>query len=147
MDGEIEAGIRRLHDSGWGLVMAVTGGGASLPGWLLAVPGASRTVLEVIVPYHEDSLTQFLGHRPESFCSVGTSQELARRALERARWLLPGRPIAGLACTASLRSDRPKRGPHRFHASVCHAGRIETWSLTLTKEARSASRRKRWWPG
>ncbi len=137
MDAEIEAGIQRLHDSGWGLVMAVTGGGASLAGWLLAVPGASRTVLEVIVPYHEDSLTQFLGRRPESFCSVGSSQALARRALERARWLLPGRPIAGLACTASLRSDRPKRGPHRFHASVCHSGRIETWSLTLSKEARS----------
>ena len=103
MDAEIEAGIQRLHDSGWGLVMAVTGGGASLAGWLLAVPGASRTVLEVIVPYHEDSLTQFLGHRPESFCSVGTSQALARRALERARWLCrdgrwpawPARPACG----------------------------------------------------
>jgi Cytidylyltransferase-like len=145
MDAEIGAGIARLHDSGWGLVVAVTGGGAGLAGWLLAVPGASRTVLEVIVPYHEESLTQFLGRRPESFCSVATSQAMARRAVERARWLLASDaspkvglpPLAGVACTASLRSDRPKRGPHRFHASVCRGGQTETWSLTLTRDARS----------
>jgi len=148
MDTEIRTEIGRLHDSGWGLVMAVTGGGAGLAGWLLSVPGASRTVLEVIVPYHEESLAQFLGRHPESSCSVATSQAMARRALERARWLLPAaagsqtpvwerKGLAGVACTASLRSDRPKRGPHRFHASVCHSGQIQTWSLTLTKEVRS----------
>src|SRR5271166_821508 len=90
MDADIVASINRLHESGWGLVVAVTGGGAGFAGWLLAVPGASRTVLEVIVPYHEESLTQFLGHRPESFCSEATSLAMGRRALERARWLVPG---------------------------------------------------------
>jgi hypothetical protein len=44
--------------------------------------------------------------------------------------------VLGLACTASLRSDRPKRGPHRFHVSACRPDRSETWSLTLTKEGR-----------
>src|SRR5271166_6145759 len=108
MDADIVASINRLHESGWGLVVAVTGGGAGFAGWLLAVPGASRTVLEVIVPYHEEALAQFLGRRPESFCSVATSQAMARRARERARWLLPAaerKGVAGIACTASLRSD------------------------------------------
>ena len=141
MDTEIRTGIGRLHDSGWGLVVAVTGGGAGLAGWLLAVPGASRTVLEVIVPYHEESLTQFLGrssrvvlfrgHEPgDGKTGAGAGALAAAAGAGR-------KGLAGIACTASLRSDRPKRGPHRFHASVCHSGQTQTWSLTLTKEARS----------
>lgn len=137
MDEQIRDGIQRLHDSGWSYVLAVTGGGAGLAGWLLNVPGASRGVLEVVVPYHEESLCQFLGRRPESFCSASTAQLMARRALERARWLTPGGRLAGVACTASLRSDRPKRGSHRLHGALCHPGRTVAWSLTLTKEARS----------
>jgi hypothetical protein len=35
-----------------------------------------------------------------------------------------------------LRSDRPKRGDHRFHLSVCTDEQTTTYSLTLTKEAR-----------
>lgn len=137
MEEQVRERIERLHGSGWSYVLAVTGGGAGLAAWLLSVPGASRGVLEVVVPYHEEALCQFLGHRPESFCSAGTGERMARRALERARWLTPGRRVAGVGCTASLRSDRPKHGPHRFHAAVCHSGQTAVWSLTLTKEARS----------
>jgi hypothetical protein len=136
MDDEVRELIRAVHDSGWRLVLAATGGGAGLAAWLLAVPGGSRSVLEVVVPYAEESLGLFLGRQPASFCSTETSRLMARRALERARWLRTGEPVLGLACTASLRSDRPKRGPHRCHLSVCQPGRAETWSLTLTKEAR-----------
>src|SRR5271155_693836 len=110
MDEQVRARIEQMHGSGWSYVLAVTGGGAGLAAWLLGVPGASRGVLEVQVPYHEESLVQFLGRRPESFCSTATVRLLARRAQERARGLVPGRRVAGVACTASLRSDRPKRG-------------------------------------
>lgn len=105
--------------------------------WLLSVPGASRSILEAIVPYDENSLAAFLGHRPLSFCSLETAQAMARRALDRARWLAPGESVAGVACTAGLRSDRPKRGPHRLHIAVQTNQHASTYSLTLTKEARS----------
>lgn len=137
MDDQVRGRIEQLHNSGWSYVLAVTGGGAGLAAWLLSVPGASRGVLEVVVPYHEESLGQFLGCRPESFCSAQTARLLAHRALERARWLAAGRRLAGVACTASLRSDRPKRGPHRLHTAICRPGQMDSWSLTLTKEARS----------
>lgn len=137
MDAETRELIRAIHDSGWQLVLAATGGGAGLAAWLLSVPGGSRSVLEVVVPYAEESLSLFLGQRPASFCSAETSRAMAQRALERAGWLRPGERVLGLACTASLRSDRPKRGPHRFHVSVCQPGRSETCSLTLAKEARN----------
>src|SRR6185437_13691825 len=61
---------------------------------------------------------------------------MARRAGERAAWLALGQPVAGIACTASLRSDRPKHGDHRFHLAVQTRQHIRTYSLTLTKEAR-----------
>jgi hypothetical protein len=62
---------------------------------------------------------------------------MARRALDRARCLAPGRPAAGVACTASLATDRPKKGDHRLHLTVLTGcGRGGTWSLTLHKSAR-----------
>jgi hypothetical protein len=116
--------------------MALTGGGTGVAAWLLSVPGGSRTVLEIAVLYAEEALCDYLGRRPESFCSVATSSDMARRARERACYLSPGKQTLGVGCTASLRSDRPKRGEHRFHVSIHDGLRTVTHSLTLTKEAR-----------
>jgi nicotinamide mononucleotide (NMN) deamidase PncC len=137
MDAAIHRLIEALHASPHRLVLALTGGGTGAAALLLSVPGGSRTVLEVAVPYHEQALTDFLGRRPSSFCSADTSRIMAQRALDRARWLVPGDSVAGVGCTASLRSDRPKRGDHRFHLTIATGGQIATCSLTLTKEARS----------
>src|SRR5215472_14116754 len=136
MDAAIHRLIEALHASPHRLVLALTGGGTGAAAWLLSVPGGSRTVLEVAVPYSEPALCDFLGRRPDSFCSAETARLMARRALERARWLAPGSPVAGIACTASLRSDRPKRGDHRFHLAIQTLQRTSAYSLTLTKEAR-----------
>ncbi len=137
MNASLRALVSAIHNAGYRLVLAATGGGAGAAAWLLSVPGGSRSVLEVIVPYDERSLEEFLGHRPASFCSEETSRSMAQRALERARWLVPGQSVAGIACTASLRSDRPKRGDHRFHLAIQTDQHVSTYSLTLAKEARS----------
>lgn len=136
MDLQQHALISAFHAAGQRCVLAMTGGGAGAAAWLLAVPGASRSVLEVIVTYDERSLEDFLRHRPLSCCSAETARAMARRACERARWLAPGQPVAGIACTASLRSDRPKHGDHRFHLALQTCQHICTYSLTLAKEAR-----------
>jgi hypothetical protein len=129
--------IEAVHRSPFQFVLAVTGGGASAGGLLLSVPGGSRTVLEIVVPYHEHALADFLGHRPEQFCSAATGQVMAGRALERARALAPGMPVLGIGCTASLATDREKRGDHRFHLTVQHAsGRQTSYALVLQKGAR-----------
>jgi hypothetical protein len=103
---------------------------------LLNVPGASRALLEVLVPYHPQSLLEFLGHEPEQSCSSETSRAMATRSLVRAATLVPGQRVAGIACTASLATDRPKKGDHRFHLSIATTNGITTWSLTLNKGAR-----------
>jgi hypothetical protein len=117
-------------------VLALTGGGTQAAGWLLSIPGGSRTVLEVLVPYHDRALAEFLGRAPEQYCSPETALDMAGHAEQRARRLAPGEDVFGVACTASLATGRPKRGDHRFHLAVSGMGRTRTASLILTKGAR-----------
>lgn len=143
MDPQWHALISAFHSAGQPCVLAVTGGGTGAAAWLLSVPGGSRSILEVVVPYDERSLEEFLGQRPDSFCSQETARLMARRARERARWLAPGQTVAGISCTASLRSDRPKHGEHRFHIAIQTVQHTLTYSLTLTKEARPREEEER----
>jgi hypothetical protein len=136
MSDDLRELIARLHACPSKLVVAVTGGGASAIAWLLAVPGASRTVLETVVPYAQAALDAWLGGPPDSYCSAATSRRMARRGRDRAAWLAPGERAVGVACTASLRSDRPKKGDHRAHVAFATDDEVVTWSLTLAKERR-----------
>jgi hypothetical protein len=136
MDPATRQLIEAVHRAPGRCVLALTGGGASAAGFLLSVPGGSRTVLEVVVPYDEGALVDFLCRRPEHFCSAATAREMAVRALDRARWLAPGETVAGVGCTASLATDRPKRGEHRFHVTVQRGEDSHSSSLTLAKGAR-----------
>ena len=128
--------ITALHHAARPCVLAVTGGGSGAASALLGVPGASRTVLEVLVPYAEASLVDFLGFRPDSFCSTETAAAMAERAFARARHLAPAGDVIGVACTASLATDRPKKGEHRFYLALETFRSVTSLSLTLEKGAR-----------
>jgi hypothetical protein len=136
MDLAIRRLIEAIHAAPRRCVLAATGGGTQAIALLLAVPGGSRTILEAIVPYHEQAMLDFLGHRPDSFCSAETALAMAVRAHERARWLAPGEDVLGLGCTASLVTDRLKRGDHRLHVATHSALGSRIACLTMTKGAR-----------
>src|SRR4051812_43233954 len=70
MSDAVQDLIAALHDSPCKYAAALTGGGSGLAGRLLSVPGGSRTVLEIVVPYSEDALSDYLGVRLDSFCSA-----------------------------------------------------------------------------
>ncbi|HJT31167.1 MAG TPA: hypothetical protein VJ783_03795 [Pirellulales bacterium] len=134
--------IRQIHDAHAHMVLAVTGGGSQAIAALLEVPGASRTVLEAIVPYSPESLAAFLGARPEQSCSQRTARAMAMAAYQRALRYVMGeapapQPLAGVACTASLVSDRPKHGPHRVHVALQTATTTLAQSVELVKGRRS----------
>lgn len=130
--------IRQIHDSGRQLVVAVTGGGSGAISALLAVPGASRSVLEAIVPYSAAALVDWLRARPEQFCSDRTARAMAMAAYLRAQRLASGSaPVVGIGCTASLASDRPKRGDHRIHASWQSETTTHVADLVLAKGQRT----------
>ena len=128
--------VAGIHGAARKVVLAVAGGGSTAGAWLLAVPGASRTVLEVQVPYACEAVDDWLGGRPGSYCSAATAQQMARRARARAAWLAPGEAVVGLGCTASLRSDRPKKGDHRIHVALAASAGLVSLSLRLARDRR-----------
>jgi nicotinamide mononucleotide (NMN) deamidase PncC len=130
--------IARIHETLVMAVIVVTGGGAQAVADLLAVPGASRTLLEALVPYNEKSLEEFLGSPPVQAVSVDTAAALAQAAYRRATTLRENDsvPVIGLSCTAALVTDRPKKGDHRTHIGLCTAKQTRVYSLTLQKGAR-----------
>jgi hypothetical protein len=65
---------------------------------------------------------------------------MAMAAFMRARALAPEadpKMLLGASCTASLASDRPKRGEHRLHVAVQTADRSLSHSLVLAKGRRN----------
>ncbi len=62
---------------------------------------------------------------------------MARAAYARALELREGEePVVGLACTATIATDRPKRGDHRACVSVRDTSGTGTYELNLAKGAR-----------
>jgi nicotinamide mononucleotide (NMN) deamidase PncC len=129
--------IAAMHGSGRQVVLAITGGGSGAIVELLRVPGGSRLVLEAVVPYDPGALAAFLGVEPAQACSVETATAMARRARERAaRFASPGARLLGLGATASLASDRPKKGDHRCHIAVASGDATSVHSAVLAKGRR-----------
>lgn len=123
---------------------------------MLGEAGASRTVLEAKVPYAAASLAELLGGQPEQACSGATARAMAMAALQRALQLaLKAEPSAvgdadappadahaapsadqlfGFAATASLATDRAKRGPCRAHIAVQTLAQTSHAALALSGE-------------
>ena len=145
--------VAAVHDAPAKLVLAVTGGGNAAITDLLDVPGASRTVLEIVVPYAEPALQELLaGGRPgpspsanhradvdlaaAGAVSATTAEAMSVACLDRARHLAgEDGPLLGVACTAALVSDRPKRGDHRAHIAVASADGVAHRRVELDKGA------------
>jgi hypothetical protein len=129
--------IASMHASGRQVVLAITGGGSGAIAELLRVPGGSRLLLEALVPYDIGALAAFLGSDPAQASSAETAVAMAQRARERAASFAPtGAQLIGLGATASLVSDRPKRGEHRCHIAVDTGAGTQACSLVLAKGRR-----------
>lgn len=115
----------------------VTNGGSGAISAISSVPGASRVLLEGLVPYSSAALSDFLGSKPDQYVSDRTARSMAMKAYFRAKELADANNrLAGVACTASLQSDRPKRGPHRAHLAWQTAKSTASVSIELSKGAR-----------
>jgi nicotinic acid mononucleotide adenylyltransferase len=129
--------ISTLHASGRKVALAITGGGSGAVGALLRVPGGSRLLIEAQVPYDAAALATYLGFAPVQACSADTAIGMARSARGRATRLAPeGTGAIGLGATASLVSDRPHKGEHRFHIAFANAAGIAHCTGVLAKGRR-----------
>lgn len=129
--------IEKIHGTPHKAVVAVSGAGAQAVAWLLGVAGASRTILEVLVPYGRESMISFLGFEPKQSASAQTARDMARAAFRKAKSQLEdGSPPVGLACAATIATDRPKRGEHRAFVSAWDEQANTLYSLRLHKGLR-----------
>ena len=126
---------RLLHNNPWQGVVNLTGGGAGMLSELLAEAGASRTLIEARVPYATASLEALLGGRPDQACSSPTARALAMAAFQRALEF-EAQPAFGFGITASLATDRPKRGACRAHLAVQTLEHTSQTQLPLSGERR-----------
>ena len=137
MDPQVRKQVERIHAGPFSSVVAVTGGGSAALPWLLGVPGASRTILEAVVPYSLSSLAGFLGDEPAKVVGPETARAMARAAYLRAIDLRTGSAsVVGVGSTSAIATDRPKKGDHASFASAWTEQGMTTFGVTLVKGLR-----------
>ena len=129
--------VQAIHDCPSQLVLTIAGAGHSALSSLLDVAGASRTLLEALVPYSNAAFDDFLAYTPEQYVAPTTARLMAGRAYTRARLLTHSTaPVIGVGCTATIATDRPKRGEHRAHIALRQHGKLMEYYLQLEKGKR-----------
>ena len=122
------------------IVVALTGGGTSGLATLLAVAGASATLLAADVPYSREALRLCLGSARAQLISSYASREaaiaLAGASLDRAKKLTT-RQTSGVGVAAALAAEPQRRGKHVIFASLVDDARCIVTSVQLVKGRRS----------
>ncbi len=134
--------IEKIYTSDGQFVLAITGGGTSIVSHLFSVPGASGTVLEACVPYHQSSLAIYLRSRTPANCSSATARAMAMVAYERACMYGSDQPLVGIGCTAAIATNRTRRGADRCHIAVQSEQSTMTFDLALEKSLSRAQQEK-----
>ena len=71
-------------------------------------------------------MIDLLGFEPGQFVSEDTARSMARAAYRRGMRLRDNDlPLVGVACTATIATDRPKRGEHRAYVATLGRYRVE----------------------
>ena len=137
MDPEIKHLIEEIHRKPEKLVMAVSGPGTQAVSWLMQVPGASKTVMEVTIPYSESAATSFVGHDPSKYVTQNHCQEMAKTAYRRAVALREvTEPVVGLSCTGSITTNRVRKGKNQCFICVWAPNYLSNTHLVLAKNLR-----------
>ena len=136
MTHEIRQIIQNIHDSPYQAVITIAGAGSQALTWILTEPGASKTILEINVPYSTKSLDDYLGEPQNKVVSEKVAIKLANRSLLRAQQIAENQPVIGIGVTATIKTDRPKRGKHRCFVAASTNKSTKVWDLTLLKGIR-----------
>jgi len=135
---DMEKPIQAIHAAPPMVVIEFAGAGSQALAWLHGVAGSSRTILEATDRYASASLVNLLGFEPAQFTSPQVARVMATKAYIRARQLANSNtPVAGIGSTATIVTDRTKRGDHRCCVAVCDAHGVTSYALTLAKGLRT----------
>ena len=131
--------IKKLHDSSGKFVAVITGGGLSAMADILSVPGASKTVLEVTVPYSKSSLFAYIKKNHESHVSKEEAILLANVAYKRSKTYEQADNIEtiGISCTAAIATIPVRKGLDRAYIAWTNGEKICCASIYFSNEFRS----------
>jgi nicotinamide mononucleotide (NMN) deamidase PncC len=90
---------------------------------LARVPGASDTILECVVPYSNQALSNFLGFIPDKCASLQTAIDMARESWKRGVRLATQRNVnqanvLGVGITGVVGTNRILKGKHRVYVAA-----------------------------
>lgn len=130
--------IPQVYGSEAKAVFVVTGAGSSAIQRLLSVAGASGTVLEAVIPYSAQALQEYVGWLPKKFVSETTAASLSAAAYARGLGYQAGSPehLLAVASTATIATNRVKKGDHHAVVSVRNPDRNTIYSLSIKKGLR-----------
>jgi nicotinamide mononucleotide (NMN) deamidase PncC len=133
----IDTLVERIHHLPVKLVLEFAGAGSLALYWLHHVAGSSRTVVEASDRYSPQALAELIGRVPEKYVSPETATAMASRAYRRAMRLTGGGTrCLGIGCTATIATDRAKRGDHGCWIAVQDSHEVRLSGLTLIKGQR-----------
>ena len=134
MDTGLRVAVEAIHRSPTMAAVIASGGGAWSLAWLLGAPGASRTLLDVQVPYSAAAMGRLLGRVPDKAASRVAAEDIARTAYARALDLRPdGARAVGIGATAAIATDRPRRGEHRCFVASWTAEAVTVYGIDFIK--------------
>ncbi len=125
--------VEKIHLSNWRGVFYVTGGGSLLLSDLLTVPGASATVLDARIPYAGAALEEVTHQDLRQACSSTAAQTLAMQAFVKAKELDSHSHLFGLGVTASLATNREKKGRLRAYIALQTASKSQVSELFFSR--------------
>ena len=126
--------IEQIHAADAAFELAITGGGTSALSRLLSVPGASNSLLNGVIPYSFEALSQYLHAEPAQACSEKTARMMASHAyLNATRYR--GGPVFGIGATAAIQTNRQRRGADRIHVAVQSQTSLTAYELVLEQDA------------
>ena len=130
--------ITKIHASDTKMVLSLTGAGSSALNSLLAVAGASKTILEGLVPYSDAALHDITGTQEEGAVSEKTVLALAKWSYFRAADLRGNyTKVLGISCTAAISTDRERKGANQAYVSVWRADGSTSAHLHMKKGLRT----------
>ena len=138
MDFSTKNTITKIHASDTKIVLSLTGAGSSALNSLLAIAGASKTILEGLVPYSDAALHDITGTQEEGAVSEKTVLALAKWSYFRAADLRDNyTKVLGISCTAAISTDRERKGANQAYVSVWGADGSTSAHLHMKKGLRT----------
>lgn len=126
--------VKQINDSPFKVALAFAGGGQSFAYHFMGFGGASKTIVDIRVPYAREALEEFVGHPVEQFVSEQMAREMAVRSFVTACKSVEPELAVGVGVTCSLATDNEREGRiHRIQIALHCQKYTRTWYKELAQ--------------